>query len=98
MFALREQNPVLRRHAFFSGRRNGDGPKDVLWLRPDGGQGRSTASRIRAAAGTAEGEDVALGGRRQLGQGRGPKTSSPSPEVSYRGRESLAEVLSHRLR
>jgi isoamylase len=36
VFALREQNPVLRRQSFFSGRRNGDGTKDVVWLRPDG--------------------------------------------------------------
>jgi glycogen operon protein len=36
-FALRRENPVLRRRSFFSGRElRGRRAKDVTWLRPDG--------------------------------------------------------------
>jgi glycogen operon protein len=39
LLTLRQQNPVLRRRGFFAGRplsEDGDGAKDVTWLRPDG--------------------------------------------------------------
>ncbi|NIR46775.1 MAG: glycogen debranching protein GlgX [Gemmatimonadetes bacterium] len=36
-FAIRAENPVLRRRSFFSGRPIGeDGVRDLIWLRPDG--------------------------------------------------------------
>ncbi|MDJ0865289.1 MAG: glycogen debranching protein GlgX [Myxococcota bacterium] len=39
VFALRHENPVLRRHSFFSGRHlPGKQTKDVSWLRPDGAE------------------------------------------------------------
>ncbi len=37
VFAIRMQNPVLRRRSFFSGRPvSENGVKDLIWLRPDG--------------------------------------------------------------
>jgi glycogen operon protein len=37
VFGILRANPVLRRRSFFSGRRvSPEGPKDVVWLRPDG--------------------------------------------------------------
>jgi glycogen operon protein len=53
VFALRAQHPVLRRRHFFHGATPGSEPaaKDVVWLRPDGGEMGSDdwhASKIRA--------------------------------------------------
>ncbi|KPK83039.1 MAG: glycogen debranching protein [Gemmatimonas sp. SM23_52] len=37
VFAIRKQNPVLRRRSFFSGRPvSENGVRDLIWLRPDG--------------------------------------------------------------
>jgi isoamylase len=36
--ALRARNPVLRRRRFFEGAHHTDGPRDILWLRPDGSE------------------------------------------------------------
>jgi glycogen operon protein len=37
MIRLRQSQPVLRRQTFFAGAApNGNGPKDITWLRPDG--------------------------------------------------------------
>ena len=39
VFAIRRQNPVLRRRSFFRGSRiEGAGAKDVTWVRPDGSE------------------------------------------------------------
>ena len=39
MVAIRRSHPVFRRHRFFQGRAiHGAGVKDILWLRPDGGE------------------------------------------------------------
>ena len=39
MIAIRRSHPVFRRHRFFQGRAiHGAGVKDILWLRPDGGE------------------------------------------------------------
>ncbi len=36
IFSIRHANPVLRRRAFFHGRRHESGLKDISWYRPDG--------------------------------------------------------------
>jgi len=39
MIAIRRSHPVFRRHRFFQGRAiHGAGAKDIVWLRPDGGE------------------------------------------------------------
>jgi glycogen operon protein len=39
MIAVRRSHPVFRRHRFFQGRAiHGAGVKDIVWLRPDGGE------------------------------------------------------------
>jgi glycogen operon protein len=53
VFALRAEHPVLRRRHFFRGANPGSAPaaKDVVWLRPDGGEMGSedwNASKTRA--------------------------------------------------
>ena len=35
---LRAAHPVLRRRRFFSGRADGDGPRDLVWLKPGGAE------------------------------------------------------------
>jgi glycogen operon protein len=38
VFALRRENPVLRRRSFFTGSTTQSGVKDLTWLRPDGNE------------------------------------------------------------
>jgi glycogen operon protein len=39
MIGIRRAHPVFRRHRFFQGRAiHGAGIKDIVWLRPDGGE------------------------------------------------------------